>query len=64
MILQLKIERLKRGWNQMQLCLKSGLPQWRISLLERGVTPKTKEAEILATLFEKSPDELFMQIKD
>lgn len=64
MVLQLRIERMKKGWNQAQLALRSGISQWKISFLERGLSPKPEEAAILSIIFERPPEELFAELQD
>lgn len=54
-----KIERVKRELTQAELAALSGVPQHRISLLERGIKPRPEEAKALADAFEVSPEELF-----
>ena len=54
-----KIERVKREITQAELAGRSGVPQHRISLLERGVIPRPEEAKALAEAFEMKPEELF-----
>lgn len=54
-----KIERVKRELTQAELAALSGIPQHRISLLERGVKPSPEEAQVLATAFKMKPEELF-----
>jgi transcriptional regulator with XRE-family HTH domain len=43
-----KLERVKRGMSQCDLWMQTGIPQWRISLIERGLPPKPEEARRLA----------------
>ena len=45
---KLKIERTKRGINQVDLFMKTGIPQWRLSLIERGIAPRPEEARRIA----------------
>ncbi len=54
-----KIERVKRELTQVELAVRSGIPQHRISLLERGVKPRPDEAKLLADAFNMNPEELF-----
>jgi len=54
-----KLERVKREMTQDQLATLSGIPQHRISLLERGVTPRADEVKALADIFGLTPDKLF-----
>jgi len=43
MVSQLKIMRVKKEMSQVDLWMRTGVPQWRISLIERGVQPKPEE---------------------
>ena len=54
-----KIERVKRELTQAELAALSGISQHRISLLERGVKPRTDEAKALADAFKVNSEELF-----
>jgi transcriptional regulator with XRE-family HTH domain len=54
-----RIERVRRELTQAELSVMSGIPQHRISLLERGVKPKVDEAEVLAAVLEVPVKELF-----
>ena len=40
----LKVERVKHGWKQRVIEALTDIPQWRYSLLERGLPPKPEEA--------------------
>ena len=53
------MQRIKREMSQLDLWLKSGVPQWRISLIERGVPPRNGEAEKLAQALGTTPQNLF-----
>jgi transcriptional regulator with XRE-family HTH domain len=48
MISKMKLERIKKGMSQIDLCMKTDVPQWRISLIERGIVPKPEEAQRIA----------------
>ncbi len=54
-----KIERVKRELTQSELAALSGIPQHRISLLERGVRPQANEVKVLASILKVNPEELF-----
>jgi len=54
-----KIERIKQELTQTELAARSGIPQHRISLLERGVRPRPDEVRALADAFKVDPQELF-----
>lgn len=59
MLTQLKIHRLKSGLRQVDLAELAKLPQHRISLLERGVTPVKEEALSLANVLGTQVEILF-----
>ena len=48
MISLIRLERIKLGMSQIDLWMQTGIPQWRISLIERGLPPKPDERRILA----------------
>ena len=48
MVSPMKLERIKQGLRQMDLWMQTGIPQWRISLIERGLPPKPDERRKLA----------------
>lgn len=48
MVSPMRLERLKLGITQIDLWTRTGIPQWRISLIERGVPPKPEERQKLA----------------
>jgi len=54
-----KIERVKRELTQAELAARSGIPQHRISLLERGVRPRPNEAKALADTLGVREAEIF-----
>ena len=55
----LRLERIKRGKTQIDLWQETGVPQWRISLIERGIPPKPDEAQKLARALEVLPETIF-----
>jgi transcriptional regulator with XRE-family HTH domain len=57
----LKVERVKRDLSQEDLVMLTfcKLSQPRISQLERGVTPRLEEVEVLAKALGMSPRELW-----
>jgi transcriptional regulator with XRE-family HTH domain len=59
MVSKMKIERVKKGITQIDLWMRSGIPQWRISLIERGITPKPDEAAKIAEVLSVTEEELF-----
>jgi len=54
-----KVERVKRELTQADLAARSGVPQHRISLLERGVKPRPEEAQALAVVLGVREAEIF-----
>jgi len=58
----MKIERIKKGMTQIDLWMKSGIPQWRLSLIERGIMPKPEEANKIAAALEMPKGELFADL--
>ena len=48
MVSPMKLERIKQGLRQMDLWMQTGIPQWRISLIERGLPPKPDEQRKLS----------------
>ena len=48
MVSLIKLERIKLGLSQIDLWMQTGIPQWRISLIERGLPPKPDERRKLA----------------
>ena len=59
MISSMKLERIKRGITQVDLWVETGIPQWRISLIERGVEPKPEEAQRIAEALNCRLDDVF-----
>jgi hypothetical protein len=59
MVSPMKIERIKQQVTQIDLWMKTGIPQWRISLIERGIIPKPEEAGKIAIALRASVGELF-----
>jgi transcriptional regulator with XRE-family HTH domain len=60
MLTKIKLERIKKGLRQTDVAslTKGKIPQHRLSLIERGVTPTPDEVKALATAFGVSPEEL------
>lgn len=63
MISQLKLERIKREVSQNDLELRTGIPQWRISLIERGLRPKQHEIEKISEALRLSVEDIFPDFK-
>lgn len=59
----IKIERIRKGLSQIQLWLQTGVPQYRISLIERGLPPRPEEARKLSEALGMSPS-MFHQSQD
>ena len=59
MISKLKMARIKKELTQIDLWMKCGVPQWRLSLIERGIAPTEIEAHKIAEAIEVPLDELF-----
>ena len=47
-----KIQRIRKGWRQIDVAEKTGLAQIRISQIERGIPPKQREKKILCEVLE------------
>jgi len=58
MVSQIKLERIKRELSQLELETKTGIPQWRISLIERGIRPRRDELEKLSIALKVNTDTL------
>lgn len=62
MLLRLRFEREKRGWRQMELALRSGVPQSTISSFEIGNRiPTEAELEALAQILEVRPPSVLLK---
>lgn len=48
---------------QVDLWMKTGIPQWRISLIERGIPPEKDEAEKIAGALQIDSKDLFPSIE-
>jgi len=56
----LKTARFFKGFNQWDISIKTGIPQSRISLIERGyVDPKDEEKKALAEALNCRKEEIF-----
>ena len=55
----LRLERLKAGKSQIDLWVDTGIQQWRISLIERGVSPRPDEIKLLSKALNIEPYYLF-----
>ena len=62
MVSAMKLARIKKEITQVDLFIKTGIPQWRLSLIERGLVPKSEEAKKVADVLGKEPEEIFPAI--
>ena len=64
-MLQLRIERIRRGWSQTRVTMLTGISQSDISAIENGnrvALPGWRKR--LATAFEMSEEQLFVVVSD
>lgn len=54
-----KKARINRELTQFDVAMQTGIPQWRVSLIERGIIPNPNEMEKLASVLGRGADELF-----
>jgi|TARA_R100001530_G_scaffold126521_1_gene95373 DNA-binding XRE family transcriptional regulator len=59
MVSKMKLKRIEADKTQIDLWNETGIPQWRISLIERGMPPKAVEAGKIADALEATIEELF-----
>jgi transcriptional regulator with XRE-family HTH domain len=59
MVSLIKLERIKLGLSQIDLWTQTGIPQWRISLIERGLPPQPNEAAKIASALGVKPEQIF-----
>ena len=64
MISRMKLERVKKEISQMDLYFATGVPQWRLSLIERGIVPNVEEAEKISSALGINPNDLFPVVND
>ena len=62
MFTKMKGKRMELGITQTELFLQIAIPQWRLSLIERGMPPKAEEAEKIAQALGTTADNLFPAI--
>ena len=48
MVSKMKVRRVGKDLTQIDLWMKTGIPQWRLSLIERGIPPRLEEAQKVA----------------
>jgi len=61
MVSRIRLERIKKEITQIDLWMKTGIPQWRISLIERGIMPKLDEKEKIAKALSCKVTDIFPQ---
>jgi DNA-binding XRE family transcriptional regulator len=59
MVSKLKVERFKLGLTQFDFWKRAEIPQWKISLIERGLRPSRQEALKIAGVLGQAVNELF-----
>jgi len=59
MVSTMKLARIQREITQFDLWMKTGIPQWRLSLIERGIVPKPEEAKKISDVLGEKPEEIF-----
>ena len=59
MLSNMKLERIKKEITQVDLWMRTGIPQWRISLIERGILPKEDEKKKTAYALQCEVGDLF-----
>lgn len=64
MVSAMKLQRVKREISQIDLFLKTGIPQWRISLIERGIVPNSEEAQKISGVLGTDVHELFPGLQE
>ena len=56
---KIKLARVTQGLTQADIWKKTDIPQWKVSLIERGLQPSKDEAERLATVLGCDVKKLF-----
>lgn len=59
MVSRLKIQRILEGHTLYTLEKRSGVPFWRLSLIENGLLPTPKQIVQISTALETDPAEIF-----
>ena len=59
----MKIKRIAAGKTQVVLWRETGIHQWRLSLIERGLKPRNEEALKIARALNTKPEVLFTGIQ-
>jgi len=60
---KMKIRRVIVGKSQLGLERETGIGQWRISLIERGLIPQPNEAALIASALGVKPEYIFPDTK-
>lgn len=62
----MKVERTKKGFSQPKLELLVSIPQWRLSLIERGIAAKEDEIKKISSALGVEPSKIFSngRVKD
>jgi len=63
MVSVMRLERIKREITQIDLWMKTGIPQWRVSLIERGIPPRREEAVKIAQVLGCQAEDIFPQME-
>lgn len=61
---QVKIERVKAGLTQFDFWKRAEVPQWKISLIERGLRPSREEALKIAGVLGQAVNKLFPDFQE
>jgi len=64
MITPMRIKRVMREMTQMDVSLRADLPQWKVSLFERGVCPRSDEALRIAEVLGADVKDLFPALQE
>ena len=57
---KMKIRRITVGKSQLSLGRETGIGQWRISLIERGIVPQPNEANLIANALGVRTEDIFI----
>ena len=59
MISAMRLARIQKEITQVDLWMRTGIPQWRLSLIERGIVPKPEEAKKISDVLGEKTEEIF-----
>jgi len=59
MVSKVRLERIKKELSQYDMWMCTGIPQWRISLIERGIAPREDEIEKISQTLGCPAEEIF-----